>query len=82
VQEPPEVSNQAAVAEPLGFTVPFRVAVVVVTAEAETAEREGATGTGADAVMKFIVTGAAKPLPFIALTVNEYGVPAVRPVIV
>jgi hypothetical protein len=82
VQEPPEVSNHAAVAEPLGFTVPFNVAEVVVTAEAETAESEGATGAGAEAVMKLIVTGAAKPLPFIALTVKEYEVLAVRPVIV
>ena len=70
VQAPPEVSNQAAVGVPFGFTVPFKVAVVVVTAVAETPERVGATGAGADAVVKLTGREVTK-VPFIALAVNE-----------
>jgi hypothetical protein len=71
VQLPPEASNHAAVAEPLGFTVPFNVAEVVVIAEAETAERIGAEGEATGRVVKLIVELCTGPPEFKASIWNE-----------
>ncbi len=59
-------SNQASVANPLGFTVPFNSALLVVTAVAGAVDASG--GTGSFFVKNVLTLPAAVPAPFAAAT--------------
>jgi hypothetical protein len=54
-------SNQASVAEPLGLTLPFNIALVVPTEEAEEVDAVGGTGSGGGGGVLLVVKLCTDP---------------------